>query len=442
MKKFTLLVLSACFMLLYSYSQTYELSFTAVDSEEYVQLDSIKIMNRTRDCDTTLFWPDTVLVLYFVSIEEGLDNNSTFNLYQNYPNPVFDQTTISICIPGKDKVKLTVIDALGRQVIGYEKVLDKGCHDFSLNPGNAEIYFLTATWKNSSQSIKILNAGRKTHQQCSLNYIGSNDNPHQLKSIQALQDFYFITGDELLYIGYYDTLQSGMMDKPEDSKDYTFQFAINMPCPGVPTVTYEGQIYNTIQILSQCWLKENLNVGIMIQGIDDMSDNDTIEKYCYNNEPDSCTKYGGLYQGDEMMQYTTQQGAQGICPPGWHLPTHEEWKVLEGVVDSLYGIGDPEWDQLEFRGYDAGTNLKTTSGWNYNGNGTDLFGFSGPPSGYRFSNGVFYNGVFYDVGYIGFWWSSTEFDYGYAWYRSLGYYFPEVYRYYWDGISVRCVRDD
>ncbi len=51
-----------------------------------------------------------------------------------------------------------------------------------------------------------------------------------------------------------------------------------------------------------------------------------------------------LYQWEEMMQYTTQQGAQGICPPGWHLPTDEEWKVLEGAVDSQYGIGDPEWD--------------------------------------------------------------------------------------------------
>ena len=82
----------------------------------------------------------------------------------------------------------------------------------------------------------------------------------------------------------------------------------------------------------------------MIHGTMEQSNNGIIEKYCYNNEPDSCTKYGGLYQWNEMMQYTTQQGAQGICPPGWHLPTDEEWKVLEGAVDSQYGIGDPEWD--------------------------------------------------------------------------------------------------
>jgi len=69
------------------------------------------------------------------------------------------------------------------------------------------------------------------------------------------------------------------------------------------------------------------------------------------------------------MQYTTQQGVRGICPPGWHLPTDEEWKVLEGAVDSQYGIGDPEWDNYYYRGFDAGTNLKSISGWYYEGNG-------------------------------------------------------------------------
>jgi uncharacterized protein (TIGR02145 family) len=73
------------------------------------------------------------------------------------------------------------------------------------------------------------------------------------------------------------------------------------------------------------------------------SNNSIIEKYCYDNNLDSCTKYGGLYQWNEIMQYTTQQGVQGICPTGWHLPTDEEWKVLEGAADSQYGIGDHEF---------------------------------------------------------------------------------------------------
>jgi uncharacterized protein (TIGR02145 family) len=248
------------------------------------------------------------------------------------------------------------------------------------------------------------------------------------------------SGDELLYIGYVDTLQSGILDKPQGNEDYTFQFTTNIPCPGLPTVVYEGQVYNTIQVFSQCWLRENLNVGEMIDGAMEQSDNGTIEKYCYNNEPDSCAKYGGLYQWNEMMQYTMQQGVQGICPPGWHLPTDEEWKVLEGAVDSQYGIGDPVWDIDYVRGYDAGKNLKATSGWNENGNGTDLFGFSGLPGGFRAARGCFIR-----AGSWGFWQNSSDHISFLVWGRTILYANEGVSRFYDNkeiAFSVRCLRDD
>ena len=209
---------------------------------------------------------------------------------------------------------------------------------------------------------------------------------------------------------------------------------------GTETVTYQSQEYNTVQIGDQCWLKENLNVGEMIPGTTEQSDNGILEKYCYENSPDSCAKYGGLYQWDEMMQYTTTPGVQGICPPGWHLPTDEEWKVLEGAVDSQYGIGDPVWDNEGFRGYDAGKNLKTTSGWNENGNGTDLFSFSGLPGGFRIDDT--------DFGYVGYFnhlWTSTKGNVGYAWYRNLEYFNVGVNRSFTpkeNGFSVRCLRDE
>jgi uncharacterized protein (TIGR02145 family) len=109
-------------------------------------------------------------------------------------------------------------------------------------------------------------------------------------------------------------------------------------------------------------------------------------------------------------------------------------------VDSQYGIGDPEWDiYWDYRGLDAGTNLKTTSGWYDNGNGTDLFGFSGLPGGYRD-----YDGYFSSVGGYGRWWTSTEIDGGNAWLRYLYFISPEVGRFSYSkeyGFSVRCLRD-
>jgi uncharacterized protein (TIGR02145 family) len=425
----------------YGQKPTIELTFTAVDSASYIQLDSIKVMNRTQGGDTVLYYPDTVLVLdYPVGITEVSHDRTGLQVFQNYPNPVEDQTTITLYIPEKDKVDLTITDILGRQVIHTGRVLDKGYHSFRFTPGIGNLFFFIAKWKDNSSSIKVLHSASDSHLAGSLEYIGSDNSLPQLKTTKAVQNFSFTLGDELLYTGYSDTLQSGMLDSPATSETFIFQFATNIPCPGTPTVTYEGQVYNTIQIFSQCWLKENLNVGTMINGSQNQTNNSIKEKYCYDNNPDSCTKYGGLYQWDEMMQYTTQQGVQGICPPGWHLPRDEEWKVLEGAVDSQYGIGDPEWDiAYDYRGFDAGTNLKTTSGWYYEGNGTDLFGFSGLQGGRRLIDG------FFDfVGSFGFWWTSLEYDF-LAWGRNLHYHFPEVGRYLdykESGFSVRCLRDN
>ena len=224
------------------------------------------------------------------------------------------------------------------------------------------------------------------------------------------------------------------------SSDNVIIYSGEFQC-GLPLIdSRDGQSYSTIQIGGQCWMAENLNLGVRIDGEETMVDNDTIEKYCYDDDPANCETYGGLYQWWEMMQYTTLQATQGICPTGWHIPTDEEWKILEGTVDSQYPVGDPEWDDDGYRGLDAGLNLKSTSGWFSNGNGTDMYGFSALPGGSRY-----YGGVFGYRGYYGDWWSSDE---GHipqlAWYRRLSNGDDRSNRYepgknY--GISVRCLRD-
>ena len=416
-----------------------DLTFTAVDSSAYVQLDSIKVMNRTQGCDTVLYWPDTVLWDVIIGIDENPRAENAFKVFQNYPNPLTDQTTISLYVPEKDKVSIIITDILGRVIVESERVLYKGKHFFRFKPGNGNLCFFTAIWQGHSSSIKILQSGFHSCEAGTLEYTGGEDNFQQLKSRKDLQYFDYNRGDELLYIGYAATLQSGMLDSPDESTTYTFQFATNIPCPGTPTVEYQGQVYNTIQIFSQCWLKENLNVGIMVPSNQNMLNNSIIEKYCYHNNEDSCTKYGGLYQWDEIMQYNATQGVQGICPPGWHVPTDEEWKVLEGAVDSQYGIGDPEWDNVNPRGFDADKNLKTTNGWYSGVNGTDLFGFSCLPGGY-----VYYGGIFIEVGESASFWTSNKFSDNSAWGRKLWILFSGIFRNHdgkLQGESVRCLRD-
>ncbi|MDK2899267.1 MAG: hypothetical protein PWQ10_454, partial [Patescibacteria group bacterium] len=75
-----------------------------------------------------------------------------------------------------------------------------------------------------------------------------------------------------------------------------------------------------LTIGNQTWSKTNLNIGTMITGATNQTNNSIIEKYCYNNTESNCTTYGALYQWDEAMQYTNTEGAQGICPTGSHIP--------------------------------------------------------------------------------------------------------------------------
>lgn len=97
-------------------------------------------------------------------------------------------------------------------------------------------------------------------------------------------------------------------------------------------VSYGGQNYNTVLIGTQCWFRDNLNIGIMLNTPAVPTNNGIIEKHCFNNDPANCTVYGGLYYWDEVMQYVTTSGTQGICPAGWHVPTDGEYTTLVALL--------------------------------------------------------------------------------------------------------------
>jgi uncharacterized protein (TIGR02145 family) len=156
----------------------------------------------------------------------------------------------------------------------------------------------------------------------------------------------------------------------------------------------DGQSYNTALIGEQCWLAENMNIGTMIisSGPGQLqTDNGIFEKYCYDNIPVNCDIYGGLYEWREAMQYTTDRSPQGICPEGWHFASDAEWKTLEGTVDSQFGVGNPEWDDIGWRGDDAGANLKETGTvhWLSPNNATNMSGFTALGCGSRDEEGTF-----------------------------------------------------
>ncbi len=201
----------------------------------------------------------------------------------------------------------------------------------------------------------------------------------------------------------------------------------------------DNKFYKTVSIGTQTWMAENLDFGTRIDGSGDQTDNSIVEKYCYGDDPANCTTYGGLYQWDEMMQYVTTAGTQGVCPTGWHLPTDDDWKTLEMQL----GMTQAQADGTGYRGIDQGSQLADNEPLWYDGaldqNGAfGSSGFAALPSGLRYTNGTFGNQSF--SVYL---WSSSESG-GDAWHRYLYYNKLKVYRYVGlksQGFSVRCVQD-
>jgi uncharacterized protein (TIGR02145 family) len=173
------------------------------------------------------------------------------------------------------------------------------------------------------------------------------------------------------------------------------------------------------EIDSQCWLKENLDIGTMIQGAQEQTNNGIVEKYCYEDNIANCNVYGGLYQWNEAMEYSTTPGTQGICPSGWHIPSSAEfYKLMEQVKNDENSL------KAEGQGTGAGAS-KITSG------------FSAKLAGYRYSSGHFF-------GYVANFWSSTESSAANSFNLTLFNQDSRMYYYYdnkANGFSVRCLKD-
>jgi uncharacterized protein (TIGR02145 family) len=200
-------------------------------------------------------------------------------------------------------------------------------------------------------------------------------------------------------------------------------------CPGLAEFTdpRDGQVYPTVQIGSQCWMKTNLNIGAIVP-IKQDQDPSQLQKWCYGNVSGNCDVYGGLYQWDQIMQGSTQIGVQGICPPGWHIPTDGEFATLTTYL----GGYDPAGQKMKEAGFDHWEPPNTGA--------NDSSGFSALPGGYRYT----IDSVCYWSGKGAWFWTSSGSQGNVAWVRALYYNAgaqerTALFRY--DGGSLRCIKD-
>jgi uncharacterized protein (TIGR02145 family) len=240
---------------------------------------------------------------------------------------------------------------------------------------------------------------------------------HTVQGIQNPTHIYTEVGDYNVYLQVIAEGGTASEVKPD------LIHALPHLCP-LTVSDADGNTYPVVQIGRQCWMAENLNVGTYLnkQTVDGsyQTDNGVVEKYCWMNDQWYCEEYGGLYQWDEAMNYITEEGTQGICPEGWHLPTDEEWKIMEGFVDGHYGIGSSEWDKTGWRGDYLGVLLKSDDWW-----GNDIFGFTALPTGNgNIDNFLYFSQLFESA----FFWTSKSSGSSKAWLRVLNNT-DEGYRY-------------
>jgi len=104
----------------------------------------------------------------------------------------------------------------------------------------------------------------------------------------------------------------------------------NPACGSSMTDYRDGTSYRTSLVAGKCWMMENLRYGsTLVPTTIAQTDNCTTERYCLSSDV-SCSTYGGLYQWDELIQYGQTSGPdyQGVCPPGWHVPSSLDWQNL------------------------------------------------------------------------------------------------------------------
>jgi len=200
----------------------------------------------------------------------------------------------------------------------------------------------------------------------------------------------------------------------------------------------DGKKYRTVRIGHLTWMAQNLNYAT------------PGGSFCYDDDLSNCAKYGRLYDWKTAMT---------ACPAGWRLPGNMEWNDLTksaGGQRKELDDGSAYWSSL-------GKKLKSKTGWSdllcdekfkedlnkfgedcvlgkmSSGNGTDNFGFSALPGGFRSTGGGFSY-----AGSGGSWWSATESGGGSAWYRYMYSGYGYVYEDHYlkdSGFSALCVQD-
>lgn len=208
---------------------------------------------------------------------------------------------------------------------------------------------------------------------------------------------------------------------------------INFTVPILPAdkiIDTDGNIYNTVVIGTQTWMKENLKTtkygdGTAIPSVTSNSSWTGLSTpaYCwYDNNSGYKDQYGAYYNWYSVD--APSNGGKNVCPNGYHVPSDADWNILDNQLGGSTI---------------AGTSLKSTTGWCVNGNGTNSSGFNGIPAGART-----YDFGSFVAGCGATFWTCTPVDSNYVRCIELNYSYGNILHKVnnrRNGYSIRCVKD-
>ena len=404
--------------------QTFTVSFKAMDKDQLpVRLDKVIIENLSKQCVYSIMAPDTMVQITNGTGVDDMNAQTGFRLSVVAPNPFSGITQVRL--QGvKAGVLMSEIANMQGQIVTsrtFECSQDGSCV-LNISLANKGMYALTVSQKDGVRSAKLLNTGNGGENLISLDgfYTEQNTYKYDDKMSRATiikpADQY----DHMRYVGYATYNGVEIESAPATyvlvpSKKVTLNFDVThtgLPCFGMPMVTdVDGNLYNTVQVGTQCWLKENLRTTHYANG-ESIPMTTGGYGYCYrylpNGDSANLQTYGYLYDWNATTHsFSGSNPNQGACPTGWHVPTIGELNALFSFVKNT------SWLWCDSNSMCDAAALADSVGWDdspyqcapgYAGGSNNMSGFSARPAG-------MYNGVgsntYASLGRTAFFWSST-----------------------------------
>jgi len=401
-------------------AQVYQLDFSS--SGAAITVDSIFIQNLNQNTQIALAGNDTLELVGSVLIEDF--NQSTF--VNIYPNPMDHYANLNFSSNILTSALIEIVDIQGKICLSKRIQLDAGMNNFQISGLLGGYYIVIIKTANDNTYVQKLVSTNTHVDNPQINKTGQVFQKEfaRTKSAKNIYQLAYNQGDRLLLKAVSGNYSRVLTIVPTQSQTIDFEF--------VPCTDLQGNNYAVVTINGQTWMAENLKYLPNIHSASDfvsvgLDSLPAYGVYDYNGNDINAARshpnydiYGALYNWHAVDKVN-------ICPVGWHVPSNIEWAAL---VNYLSGPSE------------AGKKLKETDSlhWAIYNNGTNEYGFTALPAGYR----DYVDGSYETLGTVTAYWTNTASDAYFSYIYMITHnqnHCSALTDFKPFGYSVRCIKD-